>query len=259
MDADQAKKLLDQIRDGYLAEMPNKCDNIENLILKLSSDFSISYSELYGLVHSMKGSAGTHGLTMVSAICHELEDHLAKLNSERSVDDAIITILLRLVDLIRRARDIALKDSEDYSDAERELEAIRKESQQDLYPVLLIESSGVVQLFCKEALANLPVELTIEEDGIQALQRLLSKRFACVIAANEVNTLNGIAVISAIRASDSRNKHIKTVLLTSRDKLRDGKQQLQLDYIVKRNSSLGENLHHAVKDILVDLRKAVSN
>jgi len=258
MDADQAKKLLEQIRDSYLVEMPAKCDDIENLVLCLKRDFSASYSELYGLVHSMKGSAGTHGLAMVSAICHELEDQLTKLNSDQTVASAEINIMLRLVDLIRRARGVALKDTADYSEAERELDAIRNESLNDLYPVLLIESSGYVRMLCKEALAGLPVELTIEEDGVQALQRLLNKRFACVIAANEIKTLNGIAVISAIRASESRNKHIKTILLTSREQLRDGKQ-LQLDYVIKRNSSLGDNLVHAVKDILAGLHQVVSS
>ncbi len=258
MDADQAKKLLGQIRDSYLLEMPSKCDDIENLVLSLSRDFSASYAELYGLVHSMKGSAGTHGLTMVSAICHELEDHLVKLESDRTIQSAETNIMLRLVDLIRRARGVALKDTADYSEAESELEAIRKESQSDLYPVLLIESSGYVRMLCQEALASLPVELTVEEDGMQALQRLLNKRFACVIAANEIKTLNGVAVISAIRASESRNKHIKTVLLTSREQLRDGKH-LQLDYVIKRNSSLGDNLKHAVKDILAGLHQTALN
>jgi len=258
MDADQAKKLLEQIRESYLQEMRSKCDDIENLVLSLSRDFSASYTELYGLVHSMKGSAGTHGLAMVSAICHELEDHLVKLEPDRTIQGAEINIMLRLVDLIRRARGVALKDTADYSEAESELEAIRKESLNDLYPVLLIESSGYVRMLCQKALASLPVELTVEEDGLQALQRLLNKRFACVISANEIKTLNGVAMISAIRASESRNKHIKTILLTSREKLRDGKQ-LQLDYVIKRNSSLGDNLKHAVKDILADLHQAVPN
>ena len=258
MDTGQAKKLLEQIRDSYLVEMPAKCDAIEHLVLALSSDFAASYGELYGLVHSMKGSAGTHGLAMVSAICHELEDQLAKLRDDRAIESAEVNMMLRLVDLIRRARGVALKDKADYSEAERELEAIRKESLNDLYPVLLVESSGYVRMLCKEALASLPVELTIEEDGIQALQRLLSKRFVCVIAANEIQTLNGMAVISAIRASESRNKHIKTILLTSRENLRDGKH-LQLDYVINRNASLGDNLVHAVKDVLADLRQASSN
>ncbi len=257
MDADQAKKLLEQIRDSYLLEMQGKCDDIESLVLSLNNAFSENYAELYRLVHSMKGSAGTHGLAMVSAICHELEDQLAKLNDSQVVGSAEINVMLRLVDLIRRARGIALKDKADYSDAERELEAIRRESLNDLYPVLLIESSGYVRMLCQEALAKLPVELTIEEDGIQALQRLLRKRFACVIAANEVKTLNGIAVISAVRASESRNRYIKTILLTSRDQLRDGKH-LNLDYVIKRNASLGDNLVQAVRDVLAGQRQSSS-
>ncbi len=253
MDADQAQKMLEQIRNSYLVEMPVKCDDIENLILSLTSNFSDSYAEVYRLVHSMKGSAGTHGLAMVSAICHELEDNLAKLDeSGKDVNGTEINIMLRLVDLVRRARGIALKNTSDFSETERELEAIRKESLQDEYPVLLVESSGYVKLMCQQALSSLPVQLTIEEDGLLALQRLLNKRFACVITANETKTLNGIAMISAIRNSESRNKNIKTILLTSREDLRDGKH-LQVDYVINRNASLSDNLVHAFNDILANL------
>lgn len=257
MNKDQAQQLLEQIRNAYLAEMPSKCDEIERLVLSLQGDFSNSYSEAYRQVHSMKGSAGTHGLTMVSAICHELEDQLAKLNQEsREPSGAEMNVLLRLVDLIRRARGVVLKGTQDFSEAERELENIRKECLHDRYPVLLVESSGYVRQLCRQALKELPVALTIEEDGMQALQRLLSKRFACVITANEIKTLNGLAVISAIRASESRNKHIKTIMLTSRESFRDGKH-LQLDYVINRNASLGENLEHAVSDVLAELQQGV--
>ena len=256
MNTDHAKKLLEQIRESYLAEMPAKCDEIENLFLSLNGNFAECYDSAYRLVHSIKGSAGTHGLTMVSAICHELEDQLTKLDRVNArVSKGEISIMLRLLDLIRHARDIALKQIPDYTEAECELEAIRRESLQNKYPVLLVEPSGYVKRLCKEALSGLPVQLTIEADGLLALQRLLSKRFAWVITANEITTLNGIAMISAIRHSESRNKHIKTILLTSREDLRDGKH-LQLDYVITRNALLGDNLVLAVKNILTDLRRS---
>ena len=254
MDPVQAQKLLQQIRDGYLAEMPAKCDEIENLVLAMSSSSDESYAELYRLVHSMKGSAGTHGLTVVSAICHELEDQLAKLSREGGgISETEVNILLRLVDLVRRARAIALKNKPDFSETEKELENIRKETLQDQLPALLVESSGYVKLMCQEALSDLPVQLTVEEDGLLALQRMLQQRFAFVISAYETRTLNGVAVIRAIRASESINKNIKTILITSRQDLRDGHHS-ELDYVLNRNAELGDNLNHAVRNILSELK-----
>ncbi len=253
MDPIQAQKLLQQIRDAYLVEMPVKCDEIENLILAMSSAADDNYGEAYRLVHSMKGSAGTHGLTVVSAICHELEDQMAKLNTEgESISDTEVNLLLRLVDLIRRARGIALKNKPDFSETEKELENIRKETLQDQLPALLVESSGYVRLMCQEALSDLPVQLIVEEDGLLALQRMLQQRFAFIISAYETRTLNGIAVINAIRASESLNKNIKTILITSRPDLRDGRHP-ELDYVLSRNADLGNNLSHAVRDILSEL------
>lgn len=253
MDQVQAQKLLQQIRDGYLAEMPAKCDEIENLILAMSGTSDEHYAELYRTVHSMKGSSGTHGLIVVSAICHELEDQLAKLNNGADgVTEVETNILLRLVDLIRSARGVALENKPDFSETEKELESIRKETLQDQLPALLVESSGYVKLMCQEALSDLPVQLTIEEDGLLALQRMLQQRFAFIISAYETRALNGVAVIKAIRASESVNKHIKTVLITSRQDLRDDPCS-ELDYVLNRNADLGDNLKSAVKNILSEL------
>lgn len=245
MDSDQAQKLLEQIRQGYLAEMPTKCDEIENLVLQLKGCFSETFSDLYRLVHSMKGSAGTHGLNVVSTICHELEDRLVQVDADGgAISNSDTDIMLKLVDLVRRAAGIAHESRPDFGDVEGELEAVRKSMLQDLQPVLLIET-GYVRLLAQEALSELPVQVVVEEDGLDALRRLLNTRFTCVISANEVKSLNGLAVLSALRASDSCNKKIQAVLLTSSSELAEQKNS-PFDYVVSRSASFGEDLVAAV-------------
>ncbi len=250
MKTDQAQKLLQQLRKEYLSELSQQCDEIENLVLSLISSFQESYAELYRRVHSMKGSAGTHGVTVITTICHNFEEQLNGIEErEGGVACAETDRFLLYVDLIRKARSIALKNSTDFNAIEEALEQVRQQLLVDQYPVMLVESSGYVTLLCKESLSALPLKVTVEDDGLSALGLLLRNRYSLLITANEAKTLNGMALISAIRASDGVNKNIKTILLTSRDSLRE-EGGIKPDYVVSRNTELAESLPRIVKEII---------
>ncbi len=254
MDSDQAQKLLEQIRQSYLLELPSKCDEIESLILTLKANFAQAFDELFRCVHSIKGSAGIHGLIMVSTICHELEDCLTLAGSVRKeIPEAKISIMLQLIDLVRRAVDIGQDARPDFREIESGLDDLRKLSLKSLQPVLLVES-GYGALLVQEALRELPVQVTVETDGLKALQRLLTTRFACVITANEVKSLNGFALLAALRASGVHNKNIKSILLTSSAKLAKQKDT-EFDSVVVRSASFGEDL---IKTVSVAITSAAT-
>jgi HPt (histidine-containing phosphotransfer) domain-containing protein len=259
MELSQAQKLLRQLRDDYLNDLAGSCDQIENLVLSLNLSFKGNFEELYRRVHSIKGSAGTHGLMVISTLCHDFEELLNRLSEGGGQVEAETTgMALHFVDLIRQARSIAIADSSDFSEIEKELERLRQKRLRNLYPALLVESSGSVKMLCQESLSGLPVQLTIEPDGYAALGQLLRSRFAFLITANEARTLNGQALISALRASDSINRDIKTILLTSRPALRDN-TPFKPDYVVSRNTELAESLPRVVQEIIAGLQAVKVN
>lgn len=252
MDLSQAQRLLRQLRDDYLNDLSGGCDQIENLTLSLSSSFKDSYEELYRRVHSLKGSAGTHGLMIVSNICHDFEEQLNRLSeSGGRIKHETTSLLLALIDLIRKARSIAIADSHDFTEVETELERLRQKQLQNRYAALLVESSGYVKMLCQESLRDLPLQLTVVSDGYEALGLLLRTRYAILISANEVSSLNGLALMSALRASDSPNRKIKTILLTSRAP--HDISGIRPDYIIGRNAELAESLPQAVQEIVTGL------
>jgi len=72
MEAFQA--LLEGMRADFLAELPERCDSFDESILALekSPDDREAFNELYRGVHSLKGSGGTHGLSIITTLCHQL-------------------------------------------------------------------------------------------------------------------------------------------------------------------------------------------
>lgn len=256
MELSQAQILLRQLRDDYLNDLSAGCDQIENLVLSLSVSFNESFEELYRRVHSIKGSAGTHGLMIITTICHDFEDMLNHLSEGGGqVKSESTGLALHFIDLIRRARSIVIADGSDFREIEKELDALRQKRLRNKFPALLVESSGYVKMMCQEALRDLPVELAIEEDGYAALGQLLHTRYAFLITANESRNLNGVALISALRASGSVNRDIKTILLTSRQSLRDN-MHYKPDYVVNRNTELAEALPRVVREIIARLQSA---
>lgn len=107
---DTAQQILLQLRETFLEELPDRCDDIEDGILALSEDTDGEhFQRLYREVHSLKGSAGTHGVQPISTICHQLEDSLTDAANNASHTPERIDIYLLYLDLIRRCHTLALQ------------------------------------------------------------------------------------------------------------------------------------------------------
>ena len=74
--SDTFQQMLLQLRKTFLEDMPEKLDRLESLLLEIekNGDGGEVFNELYRIVHSLKGSGGTHGLHIITTICHQLED-----------------------------------------------------------------------------------------------------------------------------------------------------------------------------------------
>jgi chemotaxis protein histidine kinase CheA len=251
-----ALKLLEQLKATFIAELPERCSQLEALALALGNQPANLdvYEELYRKVHSLKGSGGTHGLPIISQICHQLEDYLnSQGNAGAGVASPSFTdTCLQYIDLLTSTARIAREQRPDFSPIEQALEHIHQELLQNRYSGLIVESSQVMALMCRDALADLPVELSLMDNGLAALERLLHKRFDFLITGKSLETLNGAALISALRASESINRNIKVVMLTSASKT-DLPPGGRPDYLLHRDARLPENLNQTVRQLLNEL------
>lgn len=242
--------LLKEMRESFLSELPERCDRGDALILALEKsphDREV-FTALYREVHSLKGAGGTHGLSIITTVCHHLENLLSETDGRRGFDTAFATRALAYVDLLRQVERIARHDTPDFSVLETELGTLRQLTLQRRKAGLIAESSTAMTGLYKKALEALPVQLTVVDDGLTALDRLLHEPFDFVIAGGELKELNGMALMAALRAARTRNHDIPAILVSSKcDAVPDG---LSFSATLTRDRELAKNLISAVRAIV---------
>ena len=210
---DQVDRLLRQLAEAFLTELLDHCDDAEADLLLLENKFDTEvFNRLFGLVHSIKGSGGTHGFGMITSIGHQFESALIEWQSSPSRDS--LPVLLGFVDLLRQAADL-LSKSADLTGLKQQLEKLCLDSDQVSKRVLLVESSRIMQQLCQQVLADLAVQVNTFDDGLNALNELLHSRYDCLIIGRQLNSLNGSAVVAAVRESDSPNHNIPVLMLST--------------------------------------------
>jgi len=241
--------MLQQMRSAYLAELPERCEQIERLVLGVARTGAATqaYEDLYRHVHSIKGSAGTHGIPFLSKVCHQFEDLLTQAGESGLRD--IADRCLQYVDLLKRGTDFA-REHRDTGPLDAALEALRSGFLCNRQPVLLINSSAVQTELCRSALESLPLQLTILDDGIEALERLMQERFALLITGRALKRLDGVALSSALRASGSVNRNIPVILLSADAGLPDTVRLAQVTAVIQRDAELVSKLRASVERLI---------
>ena len=247
----KVEALLHSLRIEYLTELTEKLDDFEKLVLELDceSSFNHAYEELYRQVHSMKGSAGTHGLHSLTAVCHHFEELLKHLESRfDNVRPSLVDHALKYVDLLREVSNEEISGHVDMAAVDDSLEALRAAIFPASYRGLYVDASKMGVRICEEALRGLPCELSVMQDGYQALGRLLQEKFDFVITSKELPGLNGSALLSAVRASDTQNANIQAILITSSQD--DAASQSKLfNEVLKKSQQMPMHLRNSIEKI----------
>ncbi|HQT32311.1 MAG TPA: Hpt domain-containing protein [Thiobacillus sp.] len=249
MEAFQA--LLEGMRADFLAELPERCDRCDDLILTLeiSPNDREAFNELYRSVHSLKGSGGTHGLSIITALCHQLESLISETDARRGFGEVFATRALAYVDLLRQVEQVARQTHPDCSAIETELEVLRQLTLQRRKAGLIAESSIMMAGLYQKALETLPLQLTVIDNGLTALGRLLHEPFDFVIVGGELKELNGMALMAALRTAQARNQSIPAILVSSRsDPIPN---HAGFSATLSRNQNLASNLVAAVQAALL--------
>ncbi len=92
--------LLENMRADFLDDMPSRIDLIENEVM--ASQDESSYDELFRMVHSLKGSAGSYNLHEITKVAHSMEDAMFSLMKRNEFHlSTMPVILLKYIDILR--------------------------------------------------------------------------------------------------------------------------------------------------------------
>lgn len=249
--------LLQEFRLSFLAELPERLDNIEQLVLAMESGGEgarDTFNALYRGVHSIKGSGGTFGLHIITSICHNLEDYLNQAPlAPPQFNRVFIDNCLNFIDLIRAAVEVANSGSSDFSVIEGKLSALHDSVFLRKLSALVVVNSKLTRSMCHEVLQSAGIRYVDESDGLAALQRALSQRFDFILLSSELALLKGEALIASLRLSAYENKRVKAIMISSSGATESRrKRDIDPDFILLRNAQLLPELSRVVKEIMAD-------
>lgn len=114
---------------------------------------------------------------------------------------------------------VAADDSANAGKIALDLEACRLAVHRNYCSVMVLDSSKVIPMLLDNLFLSMPVKVSMMVDGIQALNRLLYESFDVLIVSNNLKNLNGLAVISALRANGATNANTPVLFYTSRQNI----------------------------------------
>lgn len=236
---DHVEAILRQMRQGFVAEIPERCARMEALTLKLAKTFDTEdFDRLYREAHSLKGSGGSHGLNIITTICHQLENLLTDSSAGFTADTS--SLILAHVDLLRKVAEPALDEHAQYADIELQLEHLIEPTDRPHASVLVADTSKMMQAMIKEALGKKGMHVTLVDDGFTALQLLMQQKFDSVVLARELHQLGGVAVAAAVRHAQGKNADVRIILVTSNQQV-DG--TVKIDHILVRDRNFSERFN----------------
>ncbi|HCA27812.1 MAG TPA: hypothetical protein DEP05_09310 [Betaproteobacteria bacterium] len=245
-----------QLRQAFLDELPERLEELERLLLQLENNESPGepFNEFYRGIHSIKGSGGTFGLHLATTICHQLEDYLNLLPGKPpKFNSHAVDICLQHIDLLRNFVEAIQSGAASFPAIEKKIGALQKEvlGRQE-HTALILDNSKVSQNICSQTLENLGFRTVSMDDGYLALMRALTQPFDILITSSELKMLNGEALIAALRLSNSVNKHIKAIMLTSNNALlRAKKREIDPDAVIWRDANIATKLSEKVAEFFL--------
>jgi CheY-like chemotaxis protein len=209
---------IDELKEEYLVIIDENLNELEVRIVKLEkiseSELKDSIYEIFRLVHSIKGSAGSFEFYMLSSIFHRFEDHI-NANLKKGEISKSVDLFLKFIDLGRKCIFDYKDNSEDlekYTTLVDDLTLTRNEHQGK---ILLVEPGKSIQKIFRKVAEDNNLEIAILKNGATALNRILTERFDAIISSVNIDVLDGKSFLSAIRVMQNINRKTPLLLITS--------------------------------------------
>lgn len=245
---DSVSDILEHLREDFLDEMPSRVRKIEEEVM--SSEKAGSHDELFRMVHSLKGTAGSYNFHVITKIAHSMEDAMLALRQQKEFGTpTTVELLLKFVDVLRDTTDSLMSSESELLDVDKRLEFLYGQVFKESIKLLVVEPSKLYASMIEYSLQEMSINITFTTDGLPALDNLLLNKYDLLITSLECPRLNGDALIAALRLLHNFNKKIKVILVTShsQDKISNIDD---FDAILDRKTIKNGGLNNIVKNLI---------
>lgn len=244
------EQILENYRKEYIQALPEIFDNLENTVMKLQAKYEEEMSaKLFRDVHSLKGTSGTYDLPIIAEICHEMEEVLEQPGKNK------LESLFDYIDLMRKAHQkIKQTNSPDFTQIETELYGLRKRMTKNRWLGIIVDPSRLHTSMIQKLLEPYPVQLTVMNDGLAALSRLLFVKYDFLITSRELPSLSGVALVSALKNSNCANKNIKSILLSSESNAQQNMEYSKPDFVITKDKQINDALPSIISKLIADFK-----
>jgi CheY-like chemotaxis protein len=245
-----------QLRTAFVSGLPKIIEEISGELAGSAAPDADNVIRIFGSLHVLKGASLAYGCPMIVTICHQMEDlttllSTGKIKPEdwrsgcRSYTAALNEVAARLG-----------KGQETFPDLEITLNNLRDKAFPSQLTALVVDNSKLAVNVYVQTLNQLGIRPVVIGDGYLALLRALMEPFDVLVTSMEVPLINGMALISAIRLSSSRNRKIRSIMVTSNPDLQHaGKRPTDPDFVVAKDARLGDSLRETLGKIVSELAK----
>ncbi len=252
MSQQQFLHLLAGLRHDFLADLHDRCQLIESLLLQLEHEYDhLHFEELYREIHSLKGSGGTHGIGLITNICHLFEDYLSQAKQAQSFEPELVQAGLNMIDMLRSLGKLMLQANPEVQSIELQLQQLRLQLHAQTANILVVESSRSTCQILDQLLSPKGFRLVFCDDSLQALGRLIHEPFDLMLLAGACKPMNSNALLAALGQLDGPNRQLRVLVMSSKGN-ELGKWP-NVRAIISRDQSLFEQLEQHIRLSLTPL------
>lgn len=238
-------QLLAGLKADFLADLGERCQLIEALLLQLEKQpDNDTFEQLFREIHSLKGSGGTHGVAIVTNICHLFEDYLTQAQQQWRFDAAFVKAGLHMIDMLRGLGQLMQDASPELASIEQQLASLRQRLQGKQASILIVETSKSTVQLLGQLLSPLGHRLIFCDDSLHALGRLLHENVDVLILAGAAKPLGANALLAALHESPAVNAKLAVIVLTSDSG--NLKPWPMVRHVISRNTRMASQLNDAV-------------
>ena len=214
--------LLEELRGPFLASTQHRLENLDKLIDTLwnaKEESPETLTEFLGIVHSLKGTAGSVGYPQISVICHHLETYLTGVTrpSESQLEgvQAHIDKIWEGLEIWPQPDKVAIQKLVDTLP--------KRSSSVSGAPggkptVLLVSQAQSIAQIASFLFSDLGFDVTVIDSPFDAFRLAIEETPDIFVSSAVLNELSGQELIAAIAATKSARKTTMVLLTSSGDR-----------------------------------------